>query len=351
MFKSVPIKILITGAGAPGIRGTLYSLKNNWDKRQIITIGVDMKGEVIGKYLCDKFYQIPTAKREDFILTLLEICEKESVEVILPQVTDELFPLAKHKKDFENIGTRVAVSDFEAINLANNKYELLKVAKRVGIPYPKFTSVKTWSGLEKAVEKRDFPFVVKPPIASGMRGFRIVYEKTNRKEAFFEKKPDSSEITMEELYNILGNKFPELLIVEYLPGDEYTVDILSSKKNIYVVIPRRRDLIRTGITFNGTVVKREDIIEYSTKLTEEISLEYANGFQFKEDMQEIPKIIESNPRIQGTMVLSTLAGANIVYGAVKLALEEDILEFNVKWGTRLLRYWGGIVINDGIIEI
>ena len=70
--------------------------------------------------------------------------------------------------------------------------------------------------------------------------------------------------------------------------------VLSSKENVYIVIPRRRDLIRTGITFNGTVVQREDIIEYSKKLTEKIGLEYAHGFQFKEDTKDSPKIIWIN---------------------------------------------------------
>lgn len=344
------IKVLITGAGAPGIRGTLYSLKNNWENRKVVTIGVDMKDEVVGKYLCDRFYQVPPARREEFIPTLLEICEKEGIDVILPQVTAELYHLAKHKKDFEKIGTNVAVSDYEAIKLANNKHELMNIAKKIGVPYPKFHLVKTWSVLEKVAEKVGFPFVVKPPMASGMRGLRIVYKRIDRKEMFFNQKPDSSKVTMEELYNILGDEFPELLVVEYLPGKEYSVDILSNE-DVYTVIPRRREVIRTGITFVGTVEKRDDIIEFSEMLTEKIGLRYAHGLQFKENSEGVPKVIESNPRIQGTMVLSTIAGANVVYGAVKLALGESVPEFKIRWGTRLLRYWGGVGIGNRVVEI
>ena len=346
------VRVLITGAGAPGIRGTLYSLKTNWDNRKIITIGVDMKADVVGKYLCDKFYQIPPASSEEFIPTLLDICEKEEVDVILPQVTAELYPLSKHKRDFEKIGTKVAVSGYEAIELANSKKELMKIAKKVGVPAPEFYAVRTWDELESSAEKLGFPFVVKPPVASGMRGFRIVYKNINRKEVFFKEKPDSSKVTMEELHNILGDEFPELLAMEYLPGREYSVDILSSADNVHVVVPRRRDIIRTGITFAGTVEKREDIIEFSERLTLEIGLEYATGLQFKEDENGIPKVIESNPRIQGTMVLSTVAGANVIYGAVKLALGEELPEFRVRWGAKLLRFWGGVgVVDGGVFEI
>jgi carbamoyl-phosphate synthase large subunit len=139
--------------------------------------------------------------------------------------------------------------------------------------------------------------------------------------------------------------------MEFLPGKEYSVDVLSSKQSVYAVVPRSRDLIRTGITFNGTVQKRDDIIEYSKKIVAETGLEFACGLQFKDDCEGVPKIIESNPRIQGTMVLSTLAGANIIYGAAKLALKENVPQFSIRWGTKLFRYWGGIGKNGKVSEI
>jgi len=42
--------------------------------------------------------------------------------------------------------------------------------------------------------------------------------------------------------------------------------------------------------------------------------------------------------------MSTLAGANLIYGAVKYALGEEIPKLEINWGTKFLRYWGGIGI-------
>jgi len=83
------------------------------------------------------------------------------------------------------------------------------------------------------------------------------------------------------------------------------------------------------------------------RLSDAAGLNYAFGFQFKMDEHNTPKLLESNPRVQGTMVLSTFAGANIIYAAVKRALDEDIPDFQIKWGTRILRYWGGMGIQNG----
>ncbi|MEM3445489.1 MAG: ATP-grasp domain-containing protein, partial [Thermoplasmata archaeon] len=238
-----------------------------------------------------------------------------------------------------------------SINIANNKYELMRISQKLGVPTPKFKIVKTNSELLNAFEEFGEKFVVKPPVSSGMRGFRIVSDKASlTKEAFYNQKPDNVTITKEELLKILGEDFPPLLVMEFLPGKEYTVDVLSRKGKCYCIVPRSRDMIRSGITFAGTVVKRGDLISYSSQLTENIGLEFAHGYQFKEDEMGVPKIIESNPRIQGTMVLATLANANLIYASIKIALGEKLPEFNVKWDTKLIRYWGAIGISDGKIE-
>jgi len=344
------VTVLITGAGAPGIKGTLYSLKNNFDCRGIRTIGVDIRADVVGKYLCDSFYQIPKPSDESFISSLLDICNKEKVDVILPQVTDELPQLSSHRIDFERIGTNVAISNKEAIEISNNKYELLKISKEIRLPTPEFYLVANFDDLERRIEELGWPkkpVVVKPPISSGMRGLRIVVESFDRRTSFYTEKPSAVFLNREELRSILGHLFPKLLVMKFLPGKEYSVDLLTANET--TVIPRSRDVIRTGITFGGTVEKNEEIIKYSRSLGKRLGLEYAYGFQFKLDENNVPKVIECNPRIQGTMVLSTLAGANIMYGAVKHALVEKLPKFKIKWGTRLLRYWGGVGIQGGKI--
>jgi carbamoyl-phosphate synthase large subunit len=70
------------------------------------------------------------------------------------------------------------------------------------------------------------------------------------------------------------------------------------------------------------------------------------------DENGTPKLLESNPRVQGTMVLSTFAGANIIYAAVKHAMNEEVPAFRIKWGTKILRYWGGMgILNGNIVDL
>lgn len=342
----VTVNVLITGAGAPGTIGTLYSLKKTG--RKIRTVGVDIQRDVYGKYLCDRFYQVPRPDDVEFVLKIAEICRTENIDVVLPQVNEELFKLAVSRDailHFES--AKIAISHYTSIGLANNKRSLMFLANQIGIPTPRYYLAKTFSQLEKTLDRLGYPenkVVIKPPVSRGMMGLRVVDDSIDRKKSFYTEKPESSIYVKREELNFLGEEFPELMVMEYLSGKEYSVDVLARKEDVVVVVPRARDLMRTGITFVGTVENNREIINYSRKLSEKLGLEYAHGYQFKLDDEGVPKLMECNPRIQGTMVLSTLAGANIIYGSLKMALDEELPKFNVKWGTRLFRDWGAIAV-------
>lgn len=343
-----PVTVLLTGAGAPGTKGALYSLKNNFDGRKVRTVGVDIQDDVNGRYFCDSFHRIVKPSEKEFIPLIIDICKDEGVEVVLPQVTEELFPFSERADEFRKEGIAVIVSGKRAIDEANNKYNLMEVSRKLGLPTAEFCSVDTFSDLRDAAKALGWPkkpVVVKPPVASGMRGLRIIDESFDRKSAFYSEKPSGVHVRLEEIEASIGESFPRLMMMEFLPGREYTVDCLQA--NRLTIIPRSRDLIKVGITFNGTVEKNDAIIESTRRLSERLGLEFLFGFQFKMDEDGVPKVIECNPRDQGGMVMSTFAGANLHYGAVKWALGEDVPEFDVKWGTRMLRYWGGIAVRGG----
>ena len=304
-----------------GISGTLYSLRNNFDNRHINIVGTDMDPDAIGKFLCDKFFVIPPTKNpEDYLIQLLKICKENSIDILMPQNTSELEILSQNKEKFNRINTKILLASEKAIEIANNKFTLMSKCKEIGVPVGEFFLVSKFDDLITKAKKLGWPnenIVVKPPISNGMRGVRIISESRNLKDSFYSEKPNSLYISMDSLKSTLGNNFPELIVTEFLPGDEYSVDVLRNSNRI-IVIPRERNKVRSGITFHGTVIENEKIIEYCTLIAEKLDLKNCFGFQFKIDKNGIPKILESNPRIQGTMILSTLAGANIIYASIKM---------------------------------
>lgn len=347
-MSGTDLTVLVTGCGAPGTIGTLWSLEHNPDDRSISTVGVDMREEQPGRYVCDTFASVPAAESADFVDDLVTICDEKDVDVVLPQVTAELPVLSASTDQFARVGTEVAISTREAIARSNDKRNLIDVCDEVGVPSPTTIGVETMDGLESAARRLGFPdepIVVKPPVSNGQRGFRIVTDGKNEKERFYEQKPDGTKTTLEQLRAVLGETFPELLAMEYLPGEEFTIDAFRNDDET-VIVPRSRDQIRSGISFRTTVTNEGELVDYAETLADELDLEYAFGFQFKRASDGTPKILECNPRIQGTMVASAISGANVVYAAVQSSLDEPVPEMAPSWGTTFHRYWGGLGIED-----
>ena len=85
----------------------------------------------------------------NYLESLLNICKKKSIHIILPQNTLELGILSENKSLFEENNIQILISNKESIEKSNNKYELLKVAKKIGIPCVKFYEVSNIIDLEK----------------------------------------------------------------------------------------------------------------------------------------------------------------------------------------------------------
>jgi len=339
-------RVLITGAGAPGAPGIIKSLY------QFKVIGVDARKDAVGAVLADKFETIPLAGKKGYIKSLLGVAKKYKADVILPLTTAELVILAKNKELFIKNGIRVSISPVEGLRIANNKHLLMEHCGKNGIPVPDFRVVKNYKDFKREVYNLGYPkknVCFKPSVSSGMRGFRVLTKKLDRLSLLIKEKPTNTLTTLEEIEPILKNarRFPELIVMEYLPGEEYSVDVLADNGKSLVVIPRLREMIKMGISFVGTTVKDKEIIEYSKKIVETLGLNGNIGFQFKRDKKGVPKIIESNPRLQGTVVLCTAAGANLVSMAVQLALGQKIKAPKIKWGTKMIRYWEEIYYKKG----
>lgn len=350
MKKLKSIKVFITGAGAPGAPGIIKSLRKV-SEREITIIGGDASpGNSVGAGLLDKVYQIPFAESSDFIEKVLKICMSEKVDVVIPLVTRELLAFALNKKLFLQKGIYVSVSDPRSLETANNKYLLMKFCRENKIPVPDFHLVQSLDEFRKAARNLGYPgkkICFKPPVSNGLRGFRIIEDGQDRLYSLINEKPNNIYIGFEEFVSIClpGKYFPDLIVMEFLPGEEYSVDVLADNGKFISAIPRSRDFIKMGISFVGTVIEDKEIIEYSRKIVEGLKLNGNIGLQFKRDSHGIPRIIESNPRVQGTIVLCTAAGENMVYEAIKIGIGEKTGGAKINWGLKMIRYWDELFLD------
>lgn len=346
------INVIVTAAGAPGAPGIIKSLRLNGE-RDIKIIGVDMNPDSVGFHMVDKSYVVPPGGSPDFIPEMLEIAEKEEIDAIMPLATYELMNFSKNKRRFKDIGVEIMVSDPEPLEIANNKGKLYEFLRGKDVPTPNSVMVESLSQFEQYAFELGYPDVpvcIKPQISKGSRGFRVLKENIDKLDLFMNYKPDNTVTTFEEMNSILksADPFPKLVVMEYLPGNEYSVDLLVEKGDALATIPRLRDVIKLGISFIGEVEANKEVEDRAKEIVKAIGLDYNINLQLKYADNSTPKIIEINPRVSGTIVLCTGAGVNMPYLGVKMALGEEIPEIKPRYGTKMIRYWEEVFITpDG----
>lgn len=355
---SSEITIMITGAGAPGTRGTLYSLRANGTGIRPRVVGVDLRSDSAGRYLCDAFYTVPAPESPDYIARLLDVAKQADATVLLPQTTREIAVIAPVREAIEAHGIRAVIASPEAIRRSNDKSEVLKTFERLGLPFADYRVARSENELCAYAHDLGYPEIsvaVKPPVSNGMRGFRVLTETPWTAARFFAEKPSGADISLAALVRILrtAETWPAMLVMEYLPGPEYSVDAFVGSQH-QVAIPRLREQIRSGISFVTQCEMRTDLCQYTLAAAHDLALRYAFGFQYKLDRAGVPKVLECNPRVQGTMVASTFSGANVIWMAVSEALGRPPLstELSDIHPTRFYRFWGGLgVVNEQAIDI
>jgi carbamoyl-phosphate synthase large subunit len=301
------------------------------------------------------FHRLPSPEESAYLPRLTEIVQSEGVDVIVPQTTREVEVLSNQKNRFSDLGVGVVASEADAVTTANDKFLILEECRRLGMPTPEYLLCNSKGALTTALEKLGYPersVVVKPRRSSGMRGLRVLTEDSISVEQLLLEKPSGLRMRRDDFLAIFPqDSIPEFLATEFLPGEEYTVDLFRNESGC-LTVPRRRRAVRSGISFDTRVDMREDIISMAASLAESIKLRYCFGFQYKLDAEGIPKILEGNPRVQGTMVTVWFAGFNMIYAAIREAMGEpvDLKGVEIKDGTEFLRYWGGVgILGDDLV--
>lgn len=337
------IHVLMTGGGSPGAAGIIQCLQK--DKRIKLTV-CDANENVVGKYLNQTFFKTLAATHKNFIPFMMNECKARKVDVLFPLVTAELNKLSFNKTLFQKQGTRVIVSDFETLEIANDKGLLHQHLLESKISVADFRIVNSLFKLKNAFTELGFPkqaVCVKPTKGNGSRGVRIIDNNADEFDLMFYQKPNSLFMSYHDLLRILKQKkFPELLVAEVLPGEEFTIDTLMNNGKCLLIVPRKRIKMNNGISVEGEIVNQKQIVSYVKKIAATLRLHGPVGFQVKRDQQGKFKLLEINPRIQGTSVALMGAGINLPLIAV---LQEAKIKFqvpSVKWGTRFIRYYSEI---------
>lgn len=104
------MKILFTSVGRRVELIQAFRLAAQKLNVDLIIIGADISDTAPALFFCDEKKIVPCINNPEYIPQLLNICDTEQVDCLIPTIDTDLLLLAENKSKFESIGTKVLVS-------------------------------------------------------------------------------------------------------------------------------------------------------------------------------------------------------------------------------------------------
>jgi hypothetical protein len=270
--------VLVFPCGSEIALEVYNSLKDQKDINLIGGSGVEDNGKfVFDNYIGD----IPMIHSDNFIPRIKEIVTQYEVDYIYPCIDIAIFEFKKHEKE---LNCRVIGSEFKTVDLVSMKSKTYDFFKNI-IRVPEYVDISN---------NVIYPIFSKPDIGSSSRNTFLIWDD------------------IDLLY--CKKKYPDNLYLEYLPGDEYTVDCFTNKYGQLILCkPRERSRVINGISVNTKFVNDKKINEIAEKINNNLSFFGSWFFQLKKDKDGEYCLLEIASRFGGSSVINRILGVNFAY--------------------------------------
>ena len=258
-----------------------------------------------GRFVFDNYISgFPFVTSDEFIPFLKNIVEQYDIDAIYPAMDFCLDIIKKFEKE---LNCKVITSPKETTEICVSKaktYDMMKSVVRCPDVY--------------SLNRIEFPCFGKPEIGYGAIGTRMI---NNFNEA-------------QEYLCQTGN-----MLLEYLPGDEFTVDCFTNKHGeLLYSMGRKRNRIRNGVSVNTFFCSEQDEFQKMALLiNDNLKFRGAWFFQVKRDRNGELCLMEIAARFGGSSNLSRGIGVNLALLSLFDAFDVDVDIIKNDYGIELDR--------------
>ncbi|WP_243317514.1 ATP-grasp domain-containing protein [Geothrix paludis] len=236
--------------------------------------------------LADGAFQVPRVTALDYIPTLLGLCQRQQIQLIVPTIDTELQILADHASRFLGEGITSLISSPDFVRITGDKWLTFQAFKDAGIPVP-----ASWLP-ETADDRLPMDLFLKPRDGSASSH---IYPC---------QRPD-----LDRMLPLV----PHPIIQERLVGQEITIDACFDLQGRPLhFVPRERIRTLGGESIQGVTLDRPDVDAWLVTVLEACSRLGARGPLTLQAFltPDGPVLSEINPRFGGGFPLARAAGGD-----------------------------------------
>lgn len=237
-------------------------------------------------------------KEEKTEESIINTIKSGKFDLVVP--TEDFFAtiLSRNKEYLSNYAY-IYVNDWPIYEKAIDKLTTMKICMENNIPCPQTVLISDFA--EMSVELK-FPVVVKPRTSFGAKGFNVVYEKDD----------------LESVVKKTELEFGPVLVQEYIPqtDKQYQVEMVMGEdgecKSFVLMDKVRWYPIEGGSSTLNITIHDEEIKEACVRLLKCVGWKgYASLDLIRDPRDSKAKIMEINPRINGTAKICYAAGVDL----------------------------------------
>ena len=238
---------------------------------------------------------VPSIEEEGWLATLNTVIDRRNIDFIFPAYDDVLVALAKANHTGSLHATFIG-SPLETSLITRSKSQTYRYLDGV---------VRTPKMYSSPSEISHFPVFLKPDRGQGSQYTHLVRD--------------------ERELQIILSKRDDYLILEHLPGKEYTVDCFTSRsRGLLYCGGRERIKIKSGVCVESQHVDNPAFQLIAEKISARLQLRGAWFFQLKETSDGELALLEIAPRIGGTMSTHRVLGVNFPLLSLYEACDADV---------------------------
>jgi len=317
------------------VHGVLLQLRKDWGGN-LFLVGSHTERDFGPLASCDLIAAEPLGLHEDvYVEWCLDFCERHRIDVFVPGRMREA--ISDRRAEFLGRGTNLVVAGNGAtLKLLEDKGRFLSNLPE-GVRAHEFHRVTSWGAFNAACESLEMQghrVCFKPAQGTFGLGFYILDETMDPLRRLLQS--EAHRISKAELRAVLSayETFPELLVMEYLDGSEFSVDVLADGGHVIAMVCRRKPMngrvrlsgtshtIRVQEGQSQALVSEPEIEAMVRLLARHFNLGGLFNVQFRSraERPEKPCLLEVNGRMSGGLPYVSLSGLNLPMLAIQIAM-------------------------------
>ncbi len=295
---------------------------------------------------------------DELIPFLLDFCQENEIDVILPASFEYLNPLCQNLAQFRANGVEpiIPISDPSLLEIITHRPALFEYSSNVlSIPVPEYRTIKNQGMIKDAIDSLDYPqkrILFSPSRLSQDRNIRLIDNSKDLRRLFFDEKPEAVYTTLQQFTHDVGDDFSEITAIEYDCTTAYSVEVLCRRGQTFAILVYSSNPLSDKMNTHSVLTRDHNfpIIEkLAQRVVEGFGFSYSVGMRIWIDSVGNASLLDVIPHLRDDVILCLHGGINLPELMIDMALREFDYNYRptIKWGLRMQQVWLELLNYEG----